>query len=291
MATINQGLRRCPDPLPASVLLRLALELEAGGRPGMAEEKYREILALEPRQPDALNRYGVLALRTRRPDLAVTLLRRAVSVRPAFAAAYDNLGAAYASMRRFADAVGAFVLAIAFDPRAANAHKNLGNARLQMGLLDEAETSLRRALALQPDCAEAEHDLAVVLASSAFSGARAAHAAESSSASTRHGERLEEARAHLARVVEARPHWLEARLSLAIVQRNLSDVAGSERTLRAAIAIHPRFAAAHRELGVTLARAGRMREARAVTERAHLLAPDVEQDLRQGAEIPLRGVA
>ena len=82
-----------------------------------AEQIYRQILAVEPNQPDAIHLLGVIAHQVGKPQIAVEYIGRAIGLN-----ATD----------------GVF-------------HCNLGNAFKAQGKLDEAIACYRRALELQPD--------------------------------------------------------------------------------------------------------------------------------------------
>src|SRR5689334_16798291 len=63
-------------------LLGTAVEHHRAGRLAAAEPLYREILRLDPRQPDALHLLGLLASQTGQLDLAGQLIGRAAALAP-----------------------------------------------------------------------------------------------------------------------------------------------------------------------------------------------------------------
>lgn len=80
--------------------------------------------------------------------------------------------------------------------------------------------------------------------------------------------RVTEARAQLAPVVDAAPREPAVRQLMAQVLSQMDDLAGAERELRAALAVAPRVAPLHMQLGVVLAHIGRDAEAEAALRAA-----------------------
>jgi predicted O-linked N-acetylglucosamine transferase (SPINDLY family) len=111
------------------LLLTRAFAHHQAGRHAEAEALYREILALDPQDPNALHLLGVLAQDAGRNSEAVALISQAIRVFP--------FGPAF--------------------------HNNLANALKAMGRLEEARISYLEALRLQPDYTEAQSGLGLVL--------------------------------------------------------------------------------------------------------------------------------
>ena len=63
-------------------LLQAALSQHQAGQLAEAEARYRQVLAIDSEQPDALHLLGVLALQGGQADVAVPLIERAVTHRP-----------------------------------------------------------------------------------------------------------------------------------------------------------------------------------------------------------------
>lgn len=78
--------------------LRQAWQHHQHGRLHEAQALYEEVLARDPRQPDALHLLGLLALQQGQPDVAAGLMQQALALQPALAAAHSNLGHAYAQL-------------------------------------------------------------------------------------------------------------------------------------------------------------------------------------------------
>jgi Flp pilus assembly protein TadD len=62
--------------------LQAALRQHQAGQLAEAEARYRQVLALDPEQPDALHLLGVLALQVGQADVAVPLIAQAITHRP-----------------------------------------------------------------------------------------------------------------------------------------------------------------------------------------------------------------
>ena len=146
MATISQA-------------LALAVQHHQAGRLQLAEQIYRQILAVEPNNADALHLLGVVGHQTNEHATAVQCIRRAIGLRGAEPAFHNNLGEAYLALQRLPEAIACYRRALELKPDYADARNNLGAALKQHGNLDEAIACYRRALELRPDFAEAHYNL------------------------------------------------------------------------------------------------------------------------------------
>ena len=184
--------------MPDAASLKLAFQFHAAGQLAQAEARYRELLAADPDNAEALHLLGMLAHQTGRADEAIALLRRAVALAPAaavyrcnlagmlgkvgdneaaaeqahealrlrpdFPEAHNNLGVALESLGRPAEAAAEFRQAIRLRPGYAEAFHHLGNAMRKLGRPDDAVTGHRQAIRLRPDYAAAWGGLATALA-------------------------------------------------------------------------------------------------------------------------------
>jgi predicted O-linked N-acetylglucosamine transferase (SPINDLY family) len=177
-------------------MLREAIVHHQVGRLAAAEEIYRRVLAIDPRQPDALNLLGVLAgqvghfdaglqlidqsLRVRddanvhynradvlwrmaRTQEAVEGLRRAIELNPSFAKAHADLGLLLGQSGDLQAAEAILRKAIELDPNSPTPHVNLGLALMQLDRFDEALECYYRAQSLGGDSATLHFNLACVL--------------------------------------------------------------------------------------------------------------------------------
>ncbi len=81
-------------------LLDQALQHHQAGRLGDAERLYREILAADARNADALHLLGVLAYQAGKADIAVGMMSQAVAIDGTKPAVFYNLGIALQNLRR-----------------------------------------------------------------------------------------------------------------------------------------------------------------------------------------------
>jgi tetratricopeptide (TPR) repeat protein/glycosyltransferase involved in cell wall biosynthesis len=144
-------------------MLREGLALHQAGRRSEAEMRYREVLRIEPSNPDALHLMGMLESEQGRHTGAIQWIQKAIQSNPCVPDFHTHLGSVFMAMGRFADAAGAFQKAVSLGSDSADAHYNLGVALHQLGQLDRAIASYQTALRLGPDAA-AFNNMGVALA-------------------------------------------------------------------------------------------------------------------------------
>ncbi len=267
--------------------LTLAAQHHQAGRLQVAEQIYRQILAIDPRQSDAVHLIGVIAHQTGRLDLAaecfqqaiglkgtnsafhnnlgnvfkdlrkldeaVACYRRALELKSDLAAAHFNLGAACSAQGKLDEAIDCFQQALKLQPDDAEAHYYLGNAWQAQGRLDEAITCYRRALELQPQHVEAHHNLGIAFKTQ---------------------EKLDEAIACYRRALELQPGNAEAHHNLGIAFRAQGQLDDAIACYRRTLELQPDHAEAHYNLGNALQAQGKLDEAIACYRRALELQPD-----------------
>lgn len=236
----------------AAGLFAAATDDHAAGRLGPAEQRYRQILAIDPRHAGSLHRLGLIAHQLGRSDVAVDYLRKAIAIDRNVAAYHSHLSLALAGLGSLAEAVDAAAAAVALAPGAADAQVNLGVMLAQLGRLDEAADHCRRAVSLAPALPDAHGNLAAVLQEQG----RSAEAAEA----YRHALRLE-------------PGYVEAHTGLGNALLDIGEADDAVAHHRRAIALRPDFAEAHYNLGQVLRRLGRLDEAAAAYQAATKIAP------------------
>ena len=254
--------------------LQTAVDHHQSGRLAEAEAVYREILAAQPGNPDALSLLGLVAhqrgmnesaveliekahrlgrpqafswnslgmayFSLNRPDKAKHCFGKALKLQPDYAEAHNNLGAAFKALSRSADAVNCYHRAVALRPDYADAYYNLANLLEDLGRMEEAEQGYRRVLAIKPDYAEACSNLGMVLA---YLG------------------RPEEAEQCCRRALALQPGLAEAHCNLGDILMDLGRIDEAEQSIRRAVALRPDSAAMNYRLGATLHDAGRLEEA------------------------------
>lgn len=166
--------------------VEVGLQHHGAGRLREAEALYREALAEDPQNIDALHFLGVITLQRGDPAQAAVLISQALSRNAANPPALNNLGLALAAQGKRREAVSAWLDALALQPdfqdaqrnlkgnlsaggglqrdAASDAHFNQGNAYKEEGRLEEAIASYRKAVAMAPDFPAAHVNLGSALA-------------------------------------------------------------------------------------------------------------------------------
>jgi protein O-GlcNAc transferase len=208
-----------PGPtLTIQQAIELGLAHHRDNRFAEAEAIYRQVLAAQPDQPDALNLLGALAHQHGRHDVAVELIGRAVAVNSAMPDFHNNLGEALRALGRLDEAAAAFRRALALRPFCANASSNLGAALVQLGDPDQAVAVCEQAVAQGADSPQLRNNLGIALkelgrssdAIACFEALLARHpdfveAQENLANALRQQGRIEEALGWLERALAARP--------------------------------------------------------------------------------------
>jgi tetratricopeptide (TPR) repeat protein len=130
--------------------LLAAIGLHQQGRLEPAIAGYREILAQDPRQFDALRLLGVALLDSDQAPQALEALDHALSVRTNMAEVWEQRGKALARLQRGDEACASFERALALEPLRAGTINHLGLQLTTLGRLDEAVALFDRALAVRP---------------------------------------------------------------------------------------------------------------------------------------------
>ena len=91
-----------------SEALAIAIQHHQSGRLQAAEQIYRQILAVDPNQADAIHLLGVIAFQSGNHQLAVQLNRRTIQLQGNAAFYHNNLGEAYRAMGQLAKATACY---------------------------------------------------------------------------------------------------------------------------------------------------------------------------------------
>jgi protein O-GlcNAc transferase len=133
--------------LDSSGSLVQALALHQKGRLAEAEALYRNVLAQEPGNADALHLLGVLNAQRGDPTTALSLIDQAIAVSPGNAVQLYNRGNALRALGRIEDALASYDSALQIAPEHAGALTNRGAVLQDLGRHDDALASYNRALA------------------------------------------------------------------------------------------------------------------------------------------------
>ncbi|WP_223677672.1 tetratricopeptide repeat protein [Azospirillum agricola] len=219
----------------AANLLAQAVPLHQAGRLAEAEALYRQALAAQPRQPDALHLLGMIACQTGRFADAAELIGQAVGANRNVPDYHANLAFALQSLGRSAEAEAAARAALRLRAAFPEAANTLGNALNAQGKFAEAAAAYRDALRARPDYAEAKGNLGAVL---------------------RTLERSGEAEPLLRQALAGNPHLVEARAALGLALLDLDRVEEGVTTLKMVVAQRPDHAGAWLALAGVVQRRG-----------------------------------
>ena len=259
---------RAPQPQTnVAQVLQQALAHHQAGHMQQAEALYRQALAAEPLNPDALHLLGVLAYQVGQLAAAVDLIARAVAVNPAFAQAHYNLGIALSDQGRLEDAASAYRRAIAVQPDYADAHDNLGNVLGDLGRPEESVPCYRRAIELRPGNPATHNNLGIALKQTG---------------------QLQEAAAAYRQAIALKPDYVEAHNNLGNALKELGQLEEAAQCFQRALALRPELADAHSNLGNVLLAQGHVDEAAKAYERAIALNPDYAEARNNLALIQLQ---
>ena len=144
----------------AQQALQQAMQAHGAGRLDTARGLYQQLLAADPRHPDALHLLGVLEAQQGRLERAAELIGEAIASRPDEAMFHNNMGNVQIERGQAAEAEASYVRAIALDPARLDALNNLGVLLGRRGDAAGAERLLQRVLELAPDFVDARQNLA-----------------------------------------------------------------------------------------------------------------------------------
>ncbi len=134
-------------PKEPAVKLSLASTLERERKYSDAEVIFRQMIAEDPKNADALNSFGyMLAERGQKLDEAVGFVQRALAIEPDNGAYLDSLGWAYYKQNRFEQAEAPLRKAAAQLPTVSVIQDHLGDLLSKRGLLEEAIAAWQKAL-------------------------------------------------------------------------------------------------------------------------------------------------
>ena len=127
-----------------SPLLKQAVSAHQAGQLEAARPLYREFLTQEPKNPTALQLFGLLHSQSGEYETAIRLMRESLSLFPDQAEVANNLGNALSGAGRLKEAVDSYGQAVRLNPRYVDALRNLGLSYLQLDIVDDAQVCFER---------------------------------------------------------------------------------------------------------------------------------------------------
>ncbi|HEY2413244.1 MAG TPA: tetratricopeptide repeat protein [Pirellulaceae bacterium] len=137
----------------------IAVQHQEAGRLQAAEEIYRQILAVDPNNVNALQLLGHLALNVGRLEDAATYISRAIELHGTESLFHLNLGCVFKAQGKLDPAIDCFRRALELQPNYDSAIYNLGTTLLAQKKLDEAVLFLLRSIEIRPDHAKSYDNL------------------------------------------------------------------------------------------------------------------------------------
>jgi protein O-GlcNAc transferase len=261
------GLSRETPLMPSNAQhLQQALRHHQAGEFEQAENLYRQILAADPKQVDALHLLGVLAHQVGNNEAAVELISQAVQFNGAQPIFHNNFAAAYRALGKLPEAQASYERAIRLNPRYVDAHSNLATVLHARGLLDEAARACRQALQVDPNFAEAHNNLGNVL---------------------RDRGETEQAEQSYRAAIRARPNFALAHNNLGSLALDRGRLDEATACFKTALQFDPHCAEAYGNLGLACLTEGRPAEAVASFEQSYALVPNDAMRLRAAIAQPV----
>jgi tetratricopeptide (TPR) repeat protein len=233
--------------------LAAAIQRHQAGQLHEAEVLYRQVLAAEPRHPQALHLLGVIAYQVGMHEPAIEHILAALQIHGPDAEMLSNLGAAYVALGRIKEAEACYRQALQLRPTYAEAHYNLGNVFMKQGHLAAAIVCYQRTLQFQPN-----RPSALVNLGNAWQAQG----------------KLLDAVACFEQVVRSQPGFVEAHINLGNAYHALARVPDAIACYRTALRLRPEFAEGHHGLGNALQSQGHIAQAMDCYRQALRLMPD-----------------
>jgi len=221
------------------------IELHRAGRLAEAEAGYRELLTVNPEDPEVLHLLGILRGQAGDSEEGLRLVQRAIEHDPQHDVFQHTLGEMQLHAGRLDEAEAAYLRAKELNPNLTSAHSGLGQIAFLRGDLEAAERHFR--IALRADENDAQ----------SLAGLGNIHISR--------GE-LRRASAHLTRAAELVPNDALIQGSLANVMLALNTPDFAIQAANNALALKPDYAMARQVLGNALLAKGDTQGARAAFE-------------------------
>jgi tetratricopeptide (TPR) repeat protein len=150
------------DPMIEEMLAR-GIQFQRNQQLVEAEAAYHQVLALDPKQADAIHLLGMLAYQIGDYGLAVELILAAIEISPQIPVFHNNLGNAYLQLERPEDAQESYRRALDLDSNYPEALFNVAQVMADQGNVDKAIEAYQRLVEVEPNFAEAHNNLGGML--------------------------------------------------------------------------------------------------------------------------------
>jgi tetratricopeptide (TPR) repeat protein len=144
-------------------ILQSAIAKHKQGQLIEAQELYKKILEIEPKNADVMHLLGVIAYQNGNYQVAVEMIGKAIEVMPKIAIYHVNLGNALQDLQQFDTATASYEKAISLRPDLAEAHFNRGISLQELKQYTAAVASYDHAINLKPNYEEAYSNRGIAL--------------------------------------------------------------------------------------------------------------------------------
>ncbi|MBF0587522.1 MAG: tetratricopeptide repeat protein [Magnetococcales bacterium] len=242
------------QPMSLADALQSGISHHQAGDLQQAESIYRQILAADPNQADALNLLGLIALQVEAFDQAIPLIERAIELQPNEAEAHGNLGNAYRETGQLNKAVARYQRALKLKPDFSDGYNNYGLALQKMDQQTQAEAQFRRAIALNPNNPKLHNNLGVTLAAQ---------------------NRNNEAQQSYRETLRLDPQFVGTYNNLCLLLQDAGELDEALKCGRKAIDLAPEYADAYDNVGNVLRNLGQLDEALQSYRKGLKIAPNL----------------
>ena len=142
---------------PTVSLLEKGISYHQIGNLKEAETIYRNVVATNSAQPDALHLLGLIELQNDNPELAVSLIQKAISISKHKATYHFNLGVSLFQLARYEDAKESYLSAIKLNPIDQKSLFNLGVTLQELNNHEEAIEYFNKVIGLNSSHSEAHY--------------------------------------------------------------------------------------------------------------------------------------
>lgn len=239
------------------------------GKIASARRRYREVLKIDPDEPDALHFLGILAHQDNRNSEAIGYFERAINARKNFPAALQNLSKVLLIEESWEEALKIANNVLEADPNAHHALRTTAHAYQELHQFEKAYSAYKKIDELFPNEVGTIRNLALSLSGlrrreEAVEAYKRALKIEPLNVFTRLGlvdalnaaGRFEEALKELEGVLENKPDYIPALVLMGTTLEALDRFEEAVSTFRKAISIDPNHPESHFNLGLALLTSG-----------------------------------
>ncbi len=156
---VNKGEEEPASLFDIQFNLMTAIEYHQNGQLSEAQKIYKQILFIDPNNPDALHLSGIIAHQIGKNEIAISLITRAIHANSNNHIFYTNLGTILQAENNYSKAAACFKKALQIKPDYTEAYYYMGNMLSEQTKFTEAISWYKKTLQLKPDLAEAYYNM------------------------------------------------------------------------------------------------------------------------------------